>query len=251
MNVCAPVGVDIDWDCPWLDSWRKSGQEVIQAVGHGANLHEALGRQTVARRFVSQSALPSGIAYEQFIFDTGSVPTRHNVHDFFNGLCWITFPQTKKKLNELQAAEIAKAGVQNIRGPVRDALTLFDENAAFLMAPQAIWDALEARDWKRLFVELRPLWQESQLVLFGHALLEKLVHPRKPITAHVYQMQSTAKSIRELDADIAASLSAESLATKPFLPLPVLGVPGWWAENENFSFYDDSYVFRPRTQNNQ
>jgi hypothetical protein len=23
-------------------------------------------------------------------------------------------------------------------------------------------------------------------------------------------------------------------------------VPGWWPENENFSFYDDSLVFRPR-----
>ncbi len=194
--------------------------------------------------------LPPGTAYEQFIFDTGTVPTRDNLHDFFNGLCWITFPQTKKKLNELQAAEIAEAGVQNVRGPVRDALTLFDENAAFLVAPQAIWDALEARDWKCLFVELRPLWQESQLVLFGHALLEKLVNPRKPITAHVYQMPVAESSIHQLDTDIAASLSAERLALKPFLPLPVLGVPGWWAENENFSFYDDSHVFRPRTQNN-
>jgi len=36
------------------------------------------------------------------------------------------------------------------------------------------------------------------------------------------------------------------LAGKPFTPLPVLGVPGWWAGNENFSFYDDSLVFRPR-----
>ncbi|MES2414379.1 MAG: DUF3025 domain-containing protein [Pseudomonadota bacterium] len=202
-------------------------------------------------RFVVQAALPEGTAYERFIFDTGTVPTRDNVHDFFNGLCWITFPQTKKKLNELQAAEIAKAGVQNIRGPVRDALTLFDENAAFLMGPQAIWDALEARDWKRLFIELRPLWRESQLVLFGHALLEKLVHPRKPITAHVYQLQPAAKSTGELDACIAGSLSAERLAGKPFLPLPVLGVPGWCNENENFSFYDDSFVFRPRITNNQ
>ena len=31
-----------------------------------------------------------------------------------------------------------------------------------------------------------------------------------------------------------------------FTVLPVLGVPGWWAASENFSFYDDSLVFRPR-----
>jgi hypothetical protein len=26
--------------------------------------------------------------------------------------------------------------------------------------------------------------------------------------------------------------------------LPVLGVPGWWAENEHSAFYADSSVFR-------
>ena len=31
---------------------------------------------------------------------------------------------------------------------------------------------------------LRPLWQEARLLLFGHALMEKLVAPRKAITAH-------------------------------------------------------------------
>jgi hypothetical protein len=37
----------------------------------------------------------------------------------------------------------------------------------------------------RLFVTQRELWAEARLLLFGHALLEKLVTPRKPITAHV------------------------------------------------------------------
>lgn len=41
-----------------------------------------------------------------------------------------------------------------------------------------------------------------------------------------------------------AHLTPQALAAKPFNPLPVLGVPGWWAENENFCFYDDSLVFR-------
>ena len=237
----------VDWDRPWLERLNACGRSADDAVAEGAPVHEALNAANTAIRFVAQSALPPGIPYEQFIFNTGTVPTRDNAHDFFNGLCWITFPQTKKKLNALQAAEIARAGVQNVRGPVRDALTLFDENAAFLMAPQPIWDALEARDWKSLFVDLRPLWAEAQLVLFGHALLEKLLTPRKPITAHVYLARPVGGSIPELDAWVAASLGAGRLSGKPFLPLPVLGVPGWWPENENFSFYDDSLVFRPRT----
>lgn len=241
----------IDWGRPWLQPWQEVGERIAQSVASGAALHQALNAaQDAPVRFVSQSALPDGEAYESFIFRTGQCPTREGLHDFFNGLCWMHFPEIKKKLNRLQAAEIAQAGVQQVRGPVRDALTLFDENAAFLLAPQALWDALVARDWRRLFVDLRPLWQQAQLVLFGHALLEKLVFPRKPITAHVYRAQpainSIAGSLAGLDAWVAADLSAEKLAGKPFAPLPVLGVPGWWAENENFSFYDDSLVFRPR-----
>ena len=239
----------VDWGQPWLTHLKASGEQVTQALASGLPLHLALGTvHSDGVRFVPQQQLPEGEAYERFIFNTGQCPTRDNLHDFFNGLCWIAFPQTKKKLNQLQAAEIAKVGVQPLRGPVRDALTVFDENAAFLIAPQPLWDALLARDWEMLFITLRPLWREAQLVLFGHALLEKLVYPRKAITAHVYLAQPAIKSIAtsdQLDEWIAAGLSAEKLAAKPFTPLPVLGVPGWWPENENFSFYKDSVVFRP------
>ena len=223
----------------------------MDGVPAGATAHALNAAGGAPVRFVAQSALSEGQAYEQFIHDTGTVPTRDNLHDFFNGLCWMAFPQTKKKLNQLQAAEIARAGVQETRGAVRDALTLFDENAAFLHAPQALWDALLARDWRRLFVELRPLWAQAQLVLFGHALLEKLIYPRKPITAHVYRAQFAINKVAgratlaELDARIATDIDAGWLAGKPFAPLPVLGVPGWWLDNENPAFYEDILVFRP------
>ena len=237
---------DIEWQRPWLNLWRDPGQRVAQAVTAGLPMIDGLNRERSAPvQFVLQSALPPGEAYERHIFNTGTVPTRDNLHDFFNGLCWMRFPAIKKRLNQLQAAEIANAGVTALRGPVRDALTVFDENAAFLLAPLQLWQALEARDWQRLFVELRPLWKDAQLILFGHALLEKLVYARKPITAHIYRAQPAINSIAILDAWVANDLSAEKLASKPFVPMPVLGVPGWWAENENFSFYDDASVFRP------
>jgi Protein of unknown function (DUF3025) len=243
----------VNWRASWLQHLLAEGESVSKMNQTGMELFEALNNSFESHtRFVRQSDLPEGYPYEQFIFETNTVPTRDNLHDFFNGLCWITFPQTKKKLNQLQAAEIAKVGVQPLRGAVRDALTVFDENAAFLMAPQPLWDALLARDWTMLFITLRPLWKEAQLVLFGHALLEKLVHPRKAITAHVYRAQTAMNSIAtmdELDRWIAAGLSAETLAVKPFTPLPVLGVPGWWAANENFSFYEDSTTFRPTPTN--
>ena len=226
--------------------WRALGETVAQRVGAGEPQPQALNLAALAPvRFVAQSELPPGVAYEQYIFDTGCVPTRDGLHDFFNGLCWLHFPLTKQRLNQLQAAQIAHSGIQPVRGPARDGLTVFDENAALLQAPDALWDALVAKDWQRLFVDLRPLWRQAHLVLFGHALLEKLVSPRKAITAHVYRAQAVSHSIADMDAWLARDLSADKLSGKPFAHLPVLGVPGWWAANEAPVFYADTSVFRP------
>ena len=191
-----------------------------------------------------QSDLPEGTAYEQHIFDTRCVPTRDNLHDFFNGLVWLHFPAAKRRLNALQAAEIARAGVGAVRGPLRDALTVFDENGALLQAPDALWQALRSRDWQRLFIDLRPLWGQARLVLVGHALMEKLVAPRKPMVAHVYQAPAAIESIANVDAWLAQEIQPQPWAAKPFSPLPVLGVPGWWPANEVPGFYADTQVFR-------
>jgi hypothetical protein len=240
-----------DWAQPWNAPFAKDGMAVRAACDTGVPLPQALTQRigTAGPRFVPQTELPDGMAYEQFIFDTGSVPTREGLHDFFNGLCWMRFPATKRLLNRLQASEIRSAGVGRVRGPVRDAITLFDENAVLLQAPDALWEALVAREWTRLFVELRPLWAQARLVLFGHALLEKLVAPYKSITGHVIREPvplALGDDLAAWDGWLASRLTATELASKPFTPLPVLGVPGWWPANEDPAFYADTGVFRPR-----
>lgn len=241
----------IDWHSPWLQPVCLVGKRAAQQIAQGSTCAAALNAQRLqahaapCKEFVPQSALPRGVAYEQFIHDQGRVPTRDGLHDFFNGLCWIQFPKTKKRLNVLQAAQIAQAGIRPERGPARDALTVFDENAAFLQAPDALWQALVAKDWLQLFITLRPQWQQARLVLFGHALMEKLVSPRKSMTAHVYRTFAATHSIADLDDWVARDLDAGKLAAKPFAHLPVLGVPGWWAPNTDPGFYTDASVFRP------
>ena len=239
----------INWDAPWLAPWRAAGEGLAAQVNSGLSVADALNAaQRAPVQFVPQAELPVGMAYEQYIFDTARVPTRDGLHDFFNGLCWLHFPLAKKKLNQLQAEQIAQTGIQPVRGPARDALTVFDENAALLVAPEPLWLALQAKDWEAVFGRLRPLWGQASLVLFGHALLEKLVYPRKPITAHVFIARAAIESIADLDAWLAQTLSAPLLASKPFAHLPVLGVPGWWPDNEAPEFYADPSVFRaPRT----
>ena len=236
----------VDWTRAWLAPLRQVGQGIEQAVGQGQHLCDALNAAAAAPvRFVPQAELPRDMAYEQFIATTGCCPTRDGLHDFFNALCWIHFPSTKRRLNQLQNEQIRRYGVLPVRGVVRDALTVFDENAAFLCAPQRLWDALAAKQWQDLFGRLRPLWQDARLLLFGHALLEKLHAPRKGITAHVYRIDAAITSIDDIDAWVAADLHVDKLAAKPFAHLPVLGVPGWWSANDVPDFYRDAAVFRP------
>lgn len=257
------VFASIDWSRPWLASVVQLGQPMALQIVQGMPVYEALNQHLpvvlheVGLRFVPQNDLPAGVAYEAFIREQRCVPTRDNLHDFFNGLIWLHWPQLKLHLNALQSAAIARDGVGRQRGKLRDAITVLDENGAIWLAPLPLVAALRARQWQRLMVELRPLWAQSCLWPVGHALLEKLVQPRKPVTAHVLCLPwdvtdavdmdaSPSMVTAALDARMAQDLlvSAEVLATKPFSPLPVLGVPGWWPQNEELSFYDDPLVFR-------
>lgn len=280
----APWARSLDWTAPWLADWQDPGLAVLQALheGRAADLPGALTRLGTARsgescaamdapplpRFVPQSVLPAGQSYEDYIALERAVPTREGLHDFFNGLCWLRFARTKSTMVEWHARVLAERGAgQPTRGPLRDALTLLDENAALLHAPEPLWAALAARDWQAAFVGLRGLWLQARLVLFGHALLEKLATPYKAITAHLLVLPMPALPAPTAHPPSAALASAgalgaphpwdgvlaqalqepggqEWLASKPYLPLPVLGVPGWWAPNADTAFYDDPAVFR-------
>lgn len=241
---------DIDWRQPWFAPYRAAGEAVCGLLGRGASTAAALDELAEPARpallagpvrFVAHQALPDGEAYEAFIHRTAQVPTRDNLHDLFNGLVWLTFPDIKRRLNELQASCIARVGVATARGAVRDALTLFDENAVLWEADEPLLGALRARDWHGLFVDRRDEWAASRVIVFGHALLDKLVRPRPAITAHAWRLRPGPSIAQFIDEE----LREERLRERPWLPLPVLGVPGWWTANESPSFYADTAVFRP------
>ena len=56
------------------------------------------------------------------------------------------------------------------------------------------------------------------------------------------------KQAELLDKKIANEITqAEQLTIpKDLTPLPMLGVPGWWAENTNPAFYTNTDYFRPK-----
>jgi hypothetical protein len=265
----------IDWTRPWYDAVRPAFDSLglppepggapgfIDAFNTNAARLGLCNQAGQPIRFIAQDDLPPGVAYEAHIGATGCVPTRDNLHDFFNGLVWQTFPLIKRELNALQAAQIAAAGVAPTRGPARDAATIFDENAALLVvrdndAGRALVDDLRAHRWLDvLFVRRDAFLRDAQCWLFGHALMEKLVNPRKAITAHVRVLLAPEawfgldwdRRRAWIDAQLAATLVREKLNTAGFTPLQVLGVPGWWPGQDD-AFYLDRAVFRPRRQDN-
>ncbi|MDF3035460.1 MAG: hypothetical protein K0S28_734 [Paucimonas sp.] len=251
----------IDWGRPWLRHLRPAAELALE----GPDWREALNLQAIRQQlrnhrglptsFVEQRDLPGGVAYEAFISNTGTVPTRENLHDFFNSLVWLTFPRTKARLNQLQWEAIEQAsGRVEVRGALRDAATLFDENAAlFITADPSMAEALRAHDWQKLFMLERSKFESGEclVLLFGHALMEKLVKPYKAITAHAWIIVSeqaavsaaSALQMEALDHALAGQLDA-TLHARRLTPLPVLGLPGW-CEGQDEEFYADRAVFRP------
>lgn len=249
----------IDWERPWLAPLRDHGVALARASDWIAEASQraAVGGLTNAfgqpLRFIPQHSLPADIAYEAHIAASGEVPTRDNLHDFFNALAWLHFPDTKRTLNALHADALRQAATPGTRGRQRDAATLFDENAAlFISSDEAQLAALHAHDWHTALPQPPARFGASaEVVLFGHALIEKLVVPYKSITAHVWTLKVSAdwfalpsrQRIAQLDAQVAATI-AGGFDSRDFCHLPVLGVPGWWAGQDR-AFYDDAEVFRP------
>lgn len=260
----------IDWQRPWLAPFKEAGQQLIQSgdwlqAANQIALQQDLRTATAHRViFVPQHSLGADVAYEAHIHASGEVPTRNNLHDFFNTLAWLHFPQIKKTLNALHAASQRSVigtgatggivGTIGTRGHARDAATLFDENAAlFICSDQQSAEALRGHQWAHLLQRSpEAFFSKTAVVLFGHALIEKLVRPYKAITAHVWitmvepdWFESGEECrIDDLDHRIAAAIS-QGFSSADFAHLPVLGVPGWWSVQDE-DFYRDASVFRAR-----
>ena len=268
----------LSWSAPWLTHlgarfaqdtpalWSssmdtRSALNFAVAIlhAHGLPMKTGLGKKL---KFIPQENLPRARAYEEHIALTGGVPTRLNLHDFFNACVWLTFPLTKAVLNARQYEQIQAHGVQDKRGMARDALTLFDENAAILVTSDAqIADALRRFDWHNALVASRDLWDDpfnphpqarAAVYLIGHALMDKLIEPRKDMCAHTWVVlvkdewfgMNLVARMADLDTRLSTQLKHHNFHTRDFCPLPILGVPYFWQDNRDAAFYNDATVFR-------
>lgn len=249
----------IAWHAPWFSPFSDPGavlaasKDWLAEANRFAGMRQLTNHRDLAVRFVPQSVLPDAVGYEAHISATGQVPTRDNLHDFFNALAWLHFPRIKQALNALHALSFDEPVKSGTRGRQRDAATLFDENAAlFISSDDALLQALREHRWQQvLFRQADAFASDCDVMLFGHALLEKLVQPYKSLTAHVWTvrvdadwwLQDQASRRADIDRRVSASIM-RGFTSADFCHLPVLGVPGWWP-GQDAAFYADTAVFRP------
>jgi hypothetical protein len=210
--------------------------------------------------FVAQGGKPRRPRerYEARIFSRGEVQMRQaNWHDLLNALVWLTFPRAKAALNARHYQALRQQAGGGNRGPVQDALTLFDEGGVIVAACDArLLELVQAFQWKELFWRNRlQAVSRMRFFLFGHALYEKALAPFSGITGRAVLLEvrpellgaPTGAQIGELDRMVARHLMDPHRlrSTRDLAPLPILGVPGWCVDNENASYYDDTGYFRP------
>lgn len=194
--------------------------------------------------------------YELHIAQSGEVPTRHgNWHDWFNALAWLAWPRSKAALNARHARAIARGEVR--RGPLRDAATLLDEcGVVVASADPALTTALDDMRWHELFVARRHDWgRRIGVFTLGHALFETGLEPHlgwcgKALVLAVddaFFGQPYARQLAQLDHRLAEALADDGWLARPreLWPLPLLGIPGWWPDNEDPAFYANTDYFRP------
>ena len=211
-------------------------------------------------RFVAQGQGKLGFEsqYEPRCYLTGEVQAReNNWHDLFNALVWLTFPQAKAAINtrHYQALKSAHDG-HSQRGKVRDMATLLDESGVIVVsADKDLSELLRNFQWKELF------WQQRARVaahmgfyIFGHGLYEKAQTPYVGMTgqglllqveAEFFQWQQDAQ-LNYIDQQLARYLRdpLHCVSTRELCPVPLLGVPGWCADNEQAEYYDNTAYFR-------
>lgn len=224
-----------------------------------ARLNALATQRGLPVRFVPPAA--DDLSYEERIFLAGAVATRDaNAHDLFNALIWLAFPQTKAMLNRLHVQALREQG-SAMRGPLRDALTQFDECGVIVLGTNPeLWSALCAHRWQEVFVIQRAEVERTmRFVVFGHASHEALLAPFPGLCGKALFLPVTEAMLIRIDhGDLleADALLARRLASADFLtctprawqPLPLLGIPGATVANEMPDYYADTRQFRlPRT----
>jgi len=194
--------------------------------------------------------------YEPRVYLKQELQTRtENWHDFFNAMVWLSFPNTKKKLNSLHFDTASNREPGTNRSTLENRITQFDEcGAVIITSNKNLLELIQNHQWKELFIEHKESFEnEIKCVVFGHAIFEKALSPYIGMTCHCILINDNTllKEAQEdnytnLDLHL-ASLWEDTPANEigRFNALPILGIPGYWSD-QSVNFYDNEKYFRSK-----
>lgn len=196
--------------------------------------------------------------YEASIYLRGELRTReNNWHDFFNLLMWHTFPKTKAVINKWQYLKLMQRSPTKPRSHIENLLTQLDEGGLLVLSSNKnLLHLMMTYQWKNLFWNHRHVLEsEMQFCLIGHAIYEKILNPWIGIScpALMFEVDKSffKKTMTEKEIDIDALCAAfldNDTWHQPLSKLrstPILGIPGWYQENNSDVFYDNQTYFWP------
>jgi Protein of unknown function (DUF3025) len=193
----------------------------------------------------------SAIEFERSIVERGEIIVRpNNAHDEMNALVWRAFPKTKLAISKTHVA-LGETADGKTRPRRRDVLTLFDEAGLIMLCERDdLRQMNERHQWRSLFLDHRTDFiRDAKPILFGHGAMEQLaLKPHRGLTVKVLWLPlKPASSLDIVDDYLATRIERNELltASERRIPLPLLGIPGWFAENEDPCCYDDTETFRP------
>jgi hypothetical protein len=202
--------------------------------------------------------------YQIRLYLAGELFTRAQCyHDLFNLFVHVQFPLSKARLNARHFFCLDEKGPfpwktkpgQN-RCAEQDLLTHVDEGGVIVVTESLeLLNLLKARKWHELFYEKRSeVLSKMKFFVFGHALYEDVL--KGHVTPHglgvpllapagIFKME-LKEQLLWADENFAKVIEKRNSfnAVSQCFPVPLLGYPGWSADNDKESYYRNEVYFR-------
>ena len=194
--------------------------------------------------------------YDAIVFKEKKIPIRKDVlHDYFNALTWLAFPNSKKKLNKKNFTLLEHNYLSGNKNRPRniDLTTLLDESGIIILTNNSFLASLiRQKKWKTVFWDNRDTVKKSfRFFLFGHSLFEKIMNEYIGTTARALIIFNESLPFEKITVSNVDQILSDYIDQEFFfknlektVAIPLFAIPGWSNHNEKKEFYQENEYLR-------
>lgn len=194
--------------------------------------------------------------YDALVFKEKKIPIRNNiVHDYFNALTWLAFPNSKTKLNKKNFTLLEKNYLNGNKNRPRniDLTTLLDESGIIILTKNSYLASLiRQKKWKTVFWDSRDIVKKSfKFFLFGHSLFEKIMNKYIGTAARALiffneNLTLDKITISDVDQILSDCIDKDSFFKnlEKTVSIPLFAIPEWSSLNKKEEFYKGNEYLR-------